>query len=220
MHQNASLRREKARSQKDLLRRRPGRPRSEHARQAILRSTLKLLQDGGFADFSMEAVAAAADVGKATIYRWWPTKAALIVDAFACSAAEELRFPDTGSVLSDMRLQMNQLVRVLRARRGRIVSAVIAGGQRDPDLLAAFRERFMKPRRQEAYETLRRGISRGELPGGTDLDLVLDCLYGPIYLRFLLRHQALSENFVDEVCGKVLGALRRPTPGSNGKRRL
>src|SRR6202163_1763562 len=82
----------------------PGRPRSEEARQSILRSRLKLLkQDGGFPELSIEAIAADANVGKTPVYRWWPTKAALVADAFSASADEELRFPNTGSVQSDMR---------------------------------------------------------------------------------------------------------------------
>ena len=73
----------------------PGRPRSEESRQSILRSTLKLLkQDGGFAELSIEAIAADANVGKTTVYRWWPTKAALVADAFSASAEEELQFPE------------------------------------------------------------------------------------------------------------------------------
>src|SRR5216684_3862376 len=117
----------------------PGRPRSEQARLAILRSTLKLLGENGFLDLTIEAVAAHASVGKATVYRWWPNKAALIADAFASSTTRTLHFP----------------------------------------------ERFMKPRRQEAYATLRRGIRRGELHADVDMDLLLDSLYGPIYMRLL-----------------------------------
>ena len=67
-----------------------------------------------------------------------------------------------------------------------------------------FRERFLRPRRQEAYRTLRRGIERGELPRDLDLDLVLDILYGAIYMRFLIRHDELSERYVEEVCRMVL----------------
>src|SRR5271157_5259481 len=94
----------------------PGRPRSEQSRQAILRSTLKFLrQQGGFPDLSIEAVAADANVSKATVYRWWPTKAALVADAFSDSASDELRFPDTGSVQKDISLQMRQVVRVFRS---------------------------------------------------------------------------------------------------------
>ena len=192
----------------------PGRPRSEESRRAILRSTLKLLkQDGGFADLSIEAIAADANVGKTTVYRWWPTKAALVADAFSASADEELRFPNTGSVQNDMSLQMRRLVRIFQSKRGRVVAALLAGGQSDPELIEAFRERFLWPRRRQAYQTLQRGIDRGELPAGSDLDLILDSLYGPIYMRFLIRHFKLKESFADEICGLVLANLKRQAPG-------
>ena len=187
----------------------PGRPRSEDARKAILRSTLRLLQVTGFPDLSIESIAANADVGKATVYRWWPNKAALVADAFSSSADEELRFPNTGSVRDDVAMQMKHLVRVLRGRRGRIVAALIGGGQSDPELIQAFRERFMMPRRQEAYTTLRRGISRGELREDLDLDLTLDTLYGAIYMRFLIRQIGLTENYVDEVVSVVMDGAGR-----------
>src|ERR1700694_5352908 len=120
----------------------PGRPRSEESRQSILRSTLKLLkQQGGFPELSIEAIAADANVGKTTVYRWWPTKAALVADAFSASADEELRFPNTGSVQSDMSLQMRRLIRIFRSRRGKVVAALLAGGQSDPELIEAFRDR-------------------------------------------------------------------------------
>ena len=181
----------------------PGRPRSEDARKAILRSTLKLLQETGFPDLSIEAIAAHADVGKATVYRWWPNKASLVAEAFSHSADEELRFPNTGSVRDDVSIQMKHLVRVLRGRRGRIVAALIGGGQSDPELIEAFRDRFMLPRRQEAYQTLRRGIARRELPEDLDLDLTLDTLYGSLYMRFLIRQTGLTDDYVDEVVALV-----------------
>lgn len=183
----------------------PGRPRSEQSRQAILRSTLKLLrQIGGFAELSIEAVAADANVSKATVYRWWPTKAALVVDAFSESADQELRFPDTGSLHNDIRLQMRRLIHIFRSPRGKVVAALLAGGQSDAELMEAFRERFLWPRRRRAYKTLQRGIDRGELPRDSDLDLILDSLYGPIYMRFLIRHTELREDFADEICGLIL----------------
>ena len=186
----------------------PGRPRSEQARQAILRSTLRILGQSGFSDLTIEDVADHAGVGKATVYRWWPNKGALIADAFASNTTRKLRFPDTGSVFSDMSRQMRQLVKVFRSPRGRIVSAILAAGQSDRDLIAAFRDRFLWPRRQEAYATLRRGIRRGELRKDIDPDLVLDSLYGPIYMRFLIRHDRLTPEFVDRLCALVLGGAR------------
>src|SRR5580704_16735615 len=91
----------------------PGRPRSEQSRQAILRSTVKFLErEGGFPELSIEAVAADANVSKATVYRWWPTKAALVADAFSTSSEQELQFIDTGSLLGDMTRQMRRVIRV------------------------------------------------------------------------------------------------------------
>lgn len=197
----------------------PGRPRSEQARLAILHSALKLLGRNGFSDLTIEAVAAHASVGKATVYRWWPNKAVLIADAFASSTTRKLHFPDTGFVYTDMSQQMRQLIKVFRSPRGRIVSAILAGGQSDKDLIAAFRERFLWPRRQEAYATLRRGIQRGELPKDQDLDLLLDSLYGPIYMRFLIRHDRLTPDFVDRLCELVLGGARPRRNGSVGNLR-
>jgi AcrR family transcriptional regulator len=195
----------------------PGRPRSEQARLSILSSTLKLLGENGFSELTIEAVAAHASVGKATVYRWWPNKAALIADAFASSTTRKLHFPDTGSVRTDMSQQMRQLVKIFRSRRGRIVSAILGAGQSDRDVIGAFRERFMKPRRQEAYDTLRRGILRGELCEDVDMDLLLDSLYGPIYMRFLIRHDKLTPDFVDRLCELVLSGAcpcrNLPTPG-------
>ena len=192
--------------------RKPGRPRSEKARQAILQSTLNLLRDAGFADFSVETVAAHANVGKATVYRWWPNKAALIVDAFSASADEELRYPDTGSVVQDLKIQMVHLVEIFLSPRGKIVANLIGAGQADPELTRAFRERFLFPRRKEAYATLRRGIDRGEFAPDADLDIVLDSLYGPIYMRFLIGHRDLSIDFAERLCDSVMARYILPKP--------
>jgi AcrR family transcriptional regulator len=204
--------RQKQPSEQNGRQRPPGRPRSENARQAILRSTLKLLRRAGFAQLSIEAIAADAGVGKTTVYRWWPNKGALVVDAFASSTEEELRFPDSGSAYRDMAHQMNQFLAVLRSPRGRIVKAVIAAGQSDRKLLEEFRNRLLRPRRQGAYRTLRRGIERGELPAGLDLDLVLDILYGAMYMRFLIRHDELSEDYINNVCRLVLDGAAAAAP--------
>jgi hypothetical protein len=107
-----------------------------------------------------------------------------------------------------MSQQMRQLIKVLRSRRGRIVSAILAAGQSDKDLIEAFRERFLWPRRREAYATLRRGIERGELRKDLDPDLLLDSLYGPIYMRFLIQHDRLTPEFVDRLCKLVLAGVR------------
>jgi AcrR family transcriptional regulator len=186
----------------------PGRPRSEEARLAILSASLKVLAKTGFSDFTIEEVAERAEVGKATVYRWWPDKAALVADAFASSTVSKLHFPDTGSIYTDLSQQMRQLIRVFRSRRGRIVAAILAAGQSEKNVLTAFRERFMMPRRQEAYATVDRAIARGELRRGIDRDLLLDSLYGPVYMRLLIQHDPLTPEFVDHLCEMVLRGAR------------
>ena len=90
------------------------------------------------------------------------------------------------------------------------MAAVIAAGQSDPELMEEFRARFLRRRRQEAYRTLQRGIERGELPRGLDLDLVLDMLYGAIYMRFLIRHGELNDAYVSNVCRVILQGAAEP----------
>jgi hypothetical protein len=118
-----------------------------------------------------------------------------------------VHFPDTGSIRKDVALQMEELVKVLTSRHGRILRALLGGGQSDPELLEAFRNQWMEPRRTEARQIVQRAIDRGELKPDLDPDLVLDSLYGPIYLRFLAEHQPLHSAFVNELCTYVLEGL-------------
>src|SRR5215470_8683582 len=105
--------------------RRPGRPRSEKVRNAVIESTLALLKRVGFEDLTIEAVAASARVGKATIYRWWPNKAELVIDAFAAAVLDELRFPSGGSVFESIHRQMRRWAIIFRSPLGQIVATVV-----------------------------------------------------------------------------------------------
>jgi len=185
----------------------PGRPRSEKARQAVIRSTLTLLKRVGFNELSIESVAAHAGVGKATIYRWWPSKAALVIDAFASAVDEELRFPSAKSVLESLRQQMRRWVVIFRSPLGRIVATVIGAGQSDPAILDAFRAHWVEPRREKARTLLRQAMKNGGIRDDVDPDMVLDLLYGPLYLRLLLQHAPLDEQFVDTVFAVISPAL-------------
>src|SRR5882762_3199838 len=98
----------RAASTLDAVIRPPGRPRSEKVRKAVIESTLELLKSVGFNELSMEAVAARACVGKATLYRWWPNKAELVIDAFVSAVESELRFPSAGPVLESIHAQMRR----------------------------------------------------------------------------------------------------------------
>ena len=190
----------------------PGRPRSEKARKAVIQSTLALLNRVGFNELRVEAVASRAGVGKATIYRWWPNKAELVIDSFVWAVEEELRFPSVGPVLESIHEQMRRWAVIFRSPLGQIVATVIGAGQSDPEILQAFRAHWVEPRRIEARRLLRLAMENGEVRDDLDPDTVLDLLYGPLYVRLLLKHAPLDEDFVNtvfEVVRPVLAAERR-----------
>lgn len=190
--------------------RRPGRPRSEKARKAVIQSTLALLKRGGFNELTMEAVAARAGVSKATIYRWWPNKAELVIDSFVSAVEEELRFPTAGPVLASIHAQMRRWVPIFQSPLGQIVATVIGAGQSDPEILQAFRNHWVEPRRIEARRLLRLAMKQGEIRPDLDPDDLLDLLYGPLYLRLLIKHAPLTERFVDtvfDVISPILSAV-------------
>jgi len=189
--------------------RRPGRPRSEKARKAVIRSTLALLKRVGFNELTIESVAARAGVSKATVYRWWPNKAELVIASFVSAVGEELRFPSAGPVLNSIHEQMKRWAPIFRSPLGQIVVTVIGAGQSEPEILEAFRAHWVEPRRIEARRLLRQAMKKGEIRADLDPDAVLDLLYGPLYLRLLLKHAPLDEKFVNtvfEVVSPVLSA--------------
>lgn len=186
---------------------RRGRPRCDDINQKILETTYEMLQEMSFNSLTIEGIAARAGVGKPTIYLRWSNKASLVMDAFLAATTTELAFPDTGSVIEDVRLQMQSLVKLMNSPRGQIIATIIGGGQTDPELIAAFRLNWLLARRTEAKKAIERGIDRGELPVGLNLELAIDVLYSPLFYRLLLRHQALSDNFVDELIDMVMPGL-------------
>ncbi len=190
-----------------VVSRRPGRPRSEKARNAVIRSTLALLKRVGFNELTIESVAAHAGVGKATVYRWWPNKAELVIASFVSAVEEELRFPSAGSVLGSIHQQMRRWASIFRSPLGQIVATVIGAGQSEPEILEAFRAHWVEPRRIEARRLLLQAIKKGEIRAELDPDMVLDLFYGPLYLRLLLKHAPLDEKFVNTVFGVVTPAL-------------
>ena len=182
----------------------PGRPRCAITHQAILDCANGLLDEIGFSSMSIEGIAARAGVGKATIYRRWPNKASLVMDAFLAATSKEIAFPNTGSAREDIRRQMRSVVRVLNGPRGRTIATLIGVVQTDQELGEAFRTRFVAVRRGEAKAVLQRGIANGEFTPEMDLESVLDCLYGPLYFRLIIGHEKPSAKYADQLVNLVL----------------
>jgi len=185
----------------------PGRPRSDAARTAVLEAANSLLEEVGFSKLTMEGIAARAGVGKATLYRWWPSKGAVAVEAFMSAVAQRIAFPHTDSAVADIAAQMARLAEVYRGTTGRIVCELIALGQADPEILAAFMDGYMLPRRNAAKQVLRRGVEAGQIRGDVDLDLIVDALYAPIFHRMLQRHRPLDDAFVRQIADLVFSGL-------------
>ena len=188
---------------------RRGRPRSEKAREAILAAAAELLLARGLGAVSMDTVAEQAGVSKATIYRWWPTKETLALDALHHEwAAARPRPRETGSLRADMLSLLRAWVRLIGKRPyGRVIAALVSEAQTDPTFAEQYRERFVEPRRAQARPILLRAIERGELPATTDVELALDLLYGPLYHRLLHGHAPLDDRFLGDLVDTVLAGL-------------
>jgi len=193
---------------------RRGRPRSEKAREAILAAAAELLLNRGLGAVNMDAVAERAGVSKATIYRWWPTKETLALDALYHEwAAARPHAPETGSLRGDLLALLRPWVRLVGTRPyGRVIAAFITEAHTDPAFAEQYRERFVEPRRDQARPILARAIERGELPASTDVELALDMLYGPLYHRLLHGHAPLNERFLCDLVDTVLAGLTTAHP--------
>jgi AcrR family transcriptional regulator len=187
-----------------------GRPRSEKARKAILDAAADLLIARGLSAVSMDAVAEQAGVSKATIYRWWPTKESLALDAlFTEWTAVEPGPRDTGTLRGDLLALLRPWARLATSKPyGRVIAALITQAQTDPAFAAEYLQRFVEPRRDQARAIFRRAIGRGEIPPDTKIEVALDLLYGPIYHRLLHGHAPLNDRFVRDVVDLALAGIQ------------
>jgi AcrR family transcriptional regulator len=165
--------------------RRPGRPRSPEAHAAILRAAMELALEGGLRGLSMEAIAARAGVGKATIYRRWKSKEALFAEAVQ-QMARTPAAPDTGTVRSDIETSTKAVLEGMTREALRIMPRLLADAADDPALLAAMQDALLTPRRAMIGEILRRGVARGELRADLDVELVTHLLFGSAIAHVLM----------------------------------
>jgi AcrR family transcriptional regulator len=194
--------------------RRPGRPRSALAHVAILEATLELLAERGLAALTIEGVAARAGVGKATVYRRWASKPALVREAITRIGTGDMPLPDTGSVRGDVIAMMRGRRESASATRaGFFIPRLVAEAAADPELGPLLDEVLVQPGRRIMRLILERGIERGELRRGLDLESAVDLLVGAIVYRLLYSGGDLS--LLDELPGRHFDtALAGLAPGS------
>ena len=178
--------------------------RRESSRLAILDAALSLCREEGYARLSIEAIAARAGVGKGTIYRWWPSKGAVLLEALDREAAGWAAFPDTGDLVADMRTTIKDVVRFqANPNFGPPFAALIAEAQQDPAIGPLLLERFFRPRRAPIVERLRRAQEVGQLPETLDVEAVLEVIFGALFHRMLLRSGPLDAAYASFVVDTI-----------------
>lgn len=193
-----------------------GRHRSVEAEEAILKAALRLLEHKPLRKVTADAIAEEAGVSKATIYKWWPNKNLVALDAFLAGMTERVPMPNTGSAEQDFTQQLHSVMEFYSSPLGRLFGQFIAEGQSDPGFQALFRDRFLYPRREAARIMWRRGVERGEICGDVDPEMVLDLIYGPMIFRLLAGHGVLTDEESSAMVKTIFKGLRRSDRDRSG----
>ncbi|AEP08847.1 TetR/AcrR family transcriptional regulator [Micavibrio aeruginosavorus] len=187
-----------------------GRPRSEESRKAILDATRRLMLHTPLRDLSIEAIARKAGVGKTTIYRWWPNKVAVVIEAF--SDQLDLHTPHLTEVsmttTDALMAQVDKMIRHLRGRNGRIIADIMAEAQADEGVMALFQAFYMDTRKQALQHIVYQGQRSGEFGAVIAPDIAADMIMGPVFFRLLTTRDGLDERFIEDYPITVLNMIR------------
>jgi AcrR family transcriptional regulator len=189
-----------------------GRQRSSESEEAILAATLQLLKEKSLRDITVEAIARKAGVGKMTIYKWWPSKAYVALDAFRKTMNKMVVIPDTGEAERDLAELLGSIMSFYSSPTGRIFSQFLAESQTDCEFAALFRERFLKPRREAVGVVLDRAMKHGQIDNTLDRELILDFMFGPVVLRLMIGHAPLNKAAADAIISTLLRGIGSTTP--------
>ena len=180
-----------------------GRPRSQKVRDSVLLATRQLLLKTGYQRLTMEGVAVRSGASKATVYRWWPTKGVLVLEA----AADEIaigQVPDTGTTDNDLRIAIEQLVDTFtRPLASIVIFAAITTVEADPAMAEVFRRDVVYPWRATAAQAIDRGIERGDITVDKT-PFVLDVIVGTVFQRTLVLKEPMTEGLVEDLLGLIL----------------
>jgi AcrR family transcriptional regulator len=194
-----------------------GDPRRRNARshEAILVATSELMAEVGYARLTIEGVAARAGVGKATVYRWWPSKAALTIEAMSRQLDSPLP-AETGDLRRDLLDAIRRAIHVLaRSPERALIPALAADLIRDPALAAQFRDQILRPRRSRVIAILRNAVDRGELPANVDIDLLMDVYVGAVLYRVVVSGKPVDETLAQQLVSLLLDGKQPVMPGAD-----
>lgn len=182
--------------------------RSERARRAILDASIALIGELGYANVSIEAIAGRAGVGKQTIYRWWPTKGAVVLEAATRSLDPVVVYPDTGDLIVDLRTQLMGIVDLITTTGfGSAYRGLVAAGQSDPELLDSLFDQVIRPNIEAFTARIAVAKSRGEIRPDANVSMLRDLLYGVIEYR-LLHAMPIGPAHIDAVLATTFSGVR------------
>ena len=170
----------------------------------IMDTVYALLQEKSVGDLTMEEIAKQANVGKPTLYKWWPTKAALVLAMVCERMATNLERPSERTAEEALRFRVRRLIDAFNGPYGKIVAGLIAEGQREPLILQQFFDRWVSPRRTATIAELQRAKNAGELRSEAEPELLNDAIFGAIYYRLLLHSGPLTRRFGEELVQQVI----------------
>ncbi len=185
-----------------------GRPRSGKVHQAILQAALAEVAGAGFRALKIDDIAARAGAGKTTIYRRWPNKAAVVMDAFLTLVGPGAVFPDMPRATDSIRQQMRLQGKLFRGKYGGLIKSLLGEAQFDPELAEAFRDRWILPRRLMTSRVLHEAIRQGDLDPGIDIEAAIDLFYAPLYYRLQIGSGPIDDAFTDKIFAMALQGLR------------
>ena len=192
----------------DPPRRGRGRRPATEVRNEVLEAAAELLFAEGMGAVTIDKVANRSGASKMTIYKWWPSKGALALDGYFHRVDPQLVFPDTGDIEADLRAQLHTFMRVIHdSPAGRVIGELIGQAQSDPELKAAYLERYSGPRRAKAVAAMETAKSRGQLRASLDPESVVDQLWGACYHRLLLPDQPLTDEFIDALVDNLFHGI-------------
>jgi AcrR family transcriptional regulator len=177
-----------------------------NAQKDYRKAALRLVTKRGFRAVTVDQIAAEAGVGKMTIYRRWPSKAALVMDSLMALVGNETDFTEAATAIESLRQQLYLQVAFFRSARGNLIRSLVAEAQSDPELAEAFRDRWLHPRRDGVRRTLRAAIKEGSLRRDIDIAAAIDLLYGSLHYRLLLGSGALNQRFIAHAFRQLMGA--------------
>lgn len=164
--------------------------------------------EGGLQSTAIESIAARAGVSKVTIYKWWPTRGAVAVDAYFHRYRQTIAFEDTGDVARDLVIQIRSLIDAFRTRAGEVMAELIGQAQFDANLAETVRVHWLAPRRAATTMVLQRAIDRGQLRPDIDVPVLMDQLYAPLYYRLTMQHEPLEDALAETLVANVLDGVR------------